>query len=180
MFLFPGIRARELCAASARSVKEAEEGKENAITGELSVEAVAAHTAQTSGQTGLSGTASAIGLQSAIKESRRATNFVGAKGSQVSKNQQAAQPSPPASPPTAEQPPRRLSVSASVAGEDGMYSCILPEDLLVEILAERMQVSCLRTPKYSANDVTISLLRRRTGTRLFHIWKLGRRLYHIW
>jgi hydrocephalus-inducing protein len=33
-----------------------------------------------------------------------------------------------------------LSVSASVAGEDGMYSCVLPEDLLVEILAERMQV----------------------------------------
>ena len=123
-------------------MKEAEEGKENTVTGELSVEAVAAHTAQTSAQAGLSGTASAIGVQSTIKESRRATNFFGPKGSQVSKNQQPAQPSPPASPPIAEQPPRRLSVSASVAGEDGMYSCILPEDLLVEILAERMQVCC--------------------------------------
>lgn len=110
------------------------------MAGALSVEAVAAHTAQTSGQAGLPGTASAIGVQSTVKESRRATNVFGPKGSQVSKNQQAAQPSPPASPPSADQPPRRLSVSASVAGEDGMYSCVLPEDLLVEILAERMQV----------------------------------------
>ena len=135
-----GIRARELCAASAKSVIEAGEGRENAVAGALSVEAVAAHTAQTSGQVGLSGTASAIGVQSTVKESRRATNMFGPKGSQVSKNQQPAQPTPPASPPSADYPPRRLSVSASVAGEDGMYSCVLPEDLLVEILAERMQV----------------------------------------
>lgn len=139
-FLYPGIRARELCAASAKSVKEAEEGKDNTLSGALSVEAVAAHTAQTSGQVGLAGTASAIGVQSSIKESRRATNFFGPKGSQVSKNQQPAQPSPPSSPQVSEHLPRRLSVSASVAGDDGMYSCILPEDLLVEILAERMQV----------------------------------------
>lgn len=144
-FLSPGIRARELCAASAKSVKEAEEGKENTVTGALSVEAVAAHTAQTSGQAGLPGTASAIGVQGSVKESRRATNYFGPKGSQVSKNQQQVQPSPPASPQSAEQPPRRLSVSASVAGEDGMYSCILPEDLMVEILAERLQVCCFRT-----------------------------------
>lgn len=32
-------------------------------------------------------------------------------------------------------------MSASVAGEDGLYSCVLPEDLLVELLAERLQVS---------------------------------------
>ena len=126
-------------------MKEAEEGKENTVTGALSVEAVAAHTAQTSGQAGLPGTASAIGVQGSVKESRRATNYFGPKGSQVSKNQQQVQPSPPASPQSAEQPPRRLSVSASVAGEDGMYSCILPEDLMVEILAERLQVCCFRT-----------------------------------
>lgn len=80
-------------------------------------------------------------MHSTIKESRRATNFFGPKGSQGSKNQQPAQMSPPTSPSIVEQPPRRLSVSASVAGEDGMYSCVLPDDLLVELLAERMQVS---------------------------------------
>ena len=42
--------------------------------------------------------------------------------------------SPPPGAPIA----RRLSVSASVAGEEGLMSCILPEDLLVEILAERL------------------------------------------
>ena len=36
--------------------------------------------------------------------------------------------------------PRRLSVSASVAGEEGLYSCVLPQDLIVEILADRFQV----------------------------------------
>ena len=76
-----GVRAWELCAASAKSVKEAEEGKDSAVTGALSVEAVAAHTAQTSGQTCLAGTASPICVQSAIKEWRRATNFFGPKGS---------------------------------------------------------------------------------------------------
>ena len=45
--------------------------------------------------------------------------------------------SPPPGAPIA----RRLSVSASVAGEEGLMSCILPDELLVEILAERMQVS---------------------------------------
>ena len=39
--------------------------------------------------------------------------------------------------------PRRLSVSASVAGEEGLYSCVLPQDLLVEIIADRFQVSFL-------------------------------------
>ena len=90
-----GVRARELCAASEKSVKEAEEGKDSTVTGALSVEAVAAHTAQISGQTGLAGTASAIGVQSAIKDSRCATNFIAPKGSQVSKNMRTAQPSPP-------------------------------------------------------------------------------------
>lgn len=48
----------------------------------------------------------------------------------------------PSSPPPLAAPiARRLSVSASVAGEEGLMSCVLPEELLVEILAERLQVS---------------------------------------
>ena len=47
-------------------------------------------------------------------------------------------------------PPRKLSVASSVAGESGLYSCHLPEDIMVEILDDRMQVTfdtltiCLR------------------------------------
>lgn len=36
--------------------------------------------------------------------------------------------------------PRRLSVSPSIGGETGLLSCMLPEELLVQILAERLQV----------------------------------------
>lgn len=35
---------------------------------------------------------------------------------------------------------RRLSVSPSVGGETGLMSCVLPDELLVQILAERIQV----------------------------------------
>ena len=58
----------------------------------------------------------------------------------MGKNIPQLQQSPPGTPPQAAPLGRKLSVSASVAGEDGLYSCVLPEDLLVEILAERMQV----------------------------------------
>lgn len=54
-----------------------------------------------------------------------------------SDNQTLMSGSPPPVAPIA----RRLSVSASVAGDEGLMSCLLPEDLLVEILAERLQVS---------------------------------------
>merc|ERR1711879_132153 len=55
----------------------------------------------------------------------------GATGSQV-----------PSSPPPLTAPiARRLSISASVAGEEGFLSCVLPEELLVEILADRLQLN---------------------------------------
>ena len=47
----------------------------------------------------------------------------------------------PSSPPPLAAPiARRLSVSASVAGEEGLFSTVLTEELLVEILADRLQV----------------------------------------
>lgn len=50
----------------------------------------------------------------------------------------------PSSPPPLAAPiARRLSVSASVAGEEGLMSCVLPEDLIVEILSDRLQVSTI-------------------------------------
>ena len=48
----------------------------------------------------------------------------------------------PGSPPPLAAPiARRLSISASVAGETGLMSTVLPEELLVEILNERLMVS---------------------------------------
>ena len=48
----------------------------------------------------------------------------------------------PSSPPPLAAPiARRLSVSASVAGEEGLISCVLPDDLLVDLLVERLMVS---------------------------------------
>lgn len=35
---------------------------------------------------------------------------------------------------------RRLSVSASVGGDTGLVSCVLPEELFTQILADRIQV----------------------------------------
>lgn len=53
----------------------------------------------------------------------------------------------PSSPPPLAAPiARRLSVSASVAGEEGLLSCVLPEDLLLELLAERIQVGTCQIP----------------------------------
>lgn len=41
---------------------------------------------------------------------------------------------------------RRLSVSPSIGGETGLVSCVLPEDLLTQILAERIQVGLCPHP----------------------------------
>jgi len=38
---------------------------------------------------------------------------------------------------------RRLSVDASLAGEDGLMSTILPQDLIISLLAERLLVRIL-------------------------------------
>ncbi|XP_052022456.1 hydrocephalus-inducing protein homolog [Apodemus sylvaticus] len=48
---------------------------------------------------------------------------------------------------------RRLSVSASIGGETGLMSCVLPDDLLVQILAERIQLSdCFRGVVFDGLD----------------------------
>ena len=52
---------------------------------------------------------------------------------------------PSSPPPLAGPVARRLSVDASVTGGEGLLSCVLPEELLVEILADRLQVSNLHS-----------------------------------
>ena len=141
------VRARELCSAAAKAAKEAEAAAlpvaESGTSG-LSVEAVTAHTAQTLTPAGANAGGSVIGAPSLLAKEGRKTSTIGGTrghGTQAAKNLPAVQQSPPATPPPAVPAGRKLSVSASVGGEYGLYSCVLPEDLLVELLAERLQVS---------------------------------------
>lgn len=135
-------RAKELCASAARAAKEAEQTAElqlNQPTVALSVEAVAALGAATGPLVSTAG--SVTGAQSFLGKDRKTSTIAGGpRGGGVGKNIPQLQQSPPGTPPQAAPLGRKLSVSASVAGEDGLYSCLLPEDLLVELLAERFQV----------------------------------------
>lgn len=132
-----------MCAAAARAAKEAEQTAEIQITqptGGLSVEAVTALGAASGPPASTVG--SVTGAQSFLgKDRKTSTIAVGPRGGGAGKNIPQLQQSLPGTPPQAAPLGRRLSVSASVAGEDGLYSCVLPEDLLVELLAERLQVS---------------------------------------
>ena len=48
--------------------------------------------------------------------------------------------SPPSTPPLPPPQPRKLSIVYGPAETAEFYSCILPDDLLVEIIAEKLQV----------------------------------------
>ena len=140
-FIFVAQRAKELCASAARAAKEAEQTAEmqlNQPTIGLSVEAVAALGAASGPAASTAG--SVTGAQSFLGKDRKTSTIAGPRGGGAGKNIPQLQQSPPGTPPQAAPLGRKLSVSASVAGEDGLYSCLLPEDLLVELLAERFQV----------------------------------------
>ncbi|XP_068116429.1 hydrocephalus-inducing protein homolog [Hyperolius riggenbachi] len=146
-----GLKARTLCAKAAldQSLREAEEAGAQAAeapsgqTG-LSMEAVAKHTAE--GGQGAEGKAAA---HSVISRSNRGSQPMG-KGKAESHQMSGAKhhtsdPSQSGSLPLPAPLQRRLSVSASVAGEQGLVSCVLPDDLLVEILSDRLQLNdCFR------------------------------------
>lgn len=52
---------------------------------------------------------------------------------------------------------RRLSVSASIGGETGLMSCVLPEDLFTQILADRIQVyPCLPAQSCTVHTPSLS------------------------
>ena len=69
--------------------------------------------------------------------------------------------SPPPGAPIA----RWLSVSASVAGEEGLMSCILPEELLVEIMAERLQVRKELDICYCETNLVVVCVSRKGGKK---------------
>ncbi|XP_066569678.1 hydrocephalus-inducing protein homolog [Amia ocellicauda] len=146
-----GLKARELCARAAQeqTQRRAEEVAQAAAeaaggvapgTGFLSVEAVTKHTAEGS----LNSEARAV--PQSITSARKVSTVAG-KGKTESSQTQKQQSSEPTvnsqstTVPGLGLPQRRLSVSASVAGELGLLSCVLPEELLVDILTERLQLN---------------------------------------
>ncbi|XP_025031662.1 hydrocephalus-inducing protein-like, partial [Python bivittatus] len=161
-----GLRARELCirAALEQAQRENEDGGTEgppALTlgNRLSTEALAKHTSEGSQHSSESKT----GPLSTVSRGYRGS-MAAAKGKpeshlsqkqqqqqqQHQQQQQQQQPDQPGSQVPSSPIPsapiqRRLSVSASGAGDYGLMSCVLPDELLVEILSERMQLSdCYR------------------------------------
>ncbi|XP_069073573.1 hydrocephalus-inducing protein homolog [Pleurodeles waltl] len=145
-----GLKARELCirAALEQAQREADEKASQAQetvtgqpvqTGALSIEAVAKHTAE-----GNQMSEPKTGPQSLISKGARGSldRRGGKSESHIAQKQHTSDHSQTTvNLYLGATIQRRLSVSASVAGESGLMSCMLPDDLLVEILTERMQLS---------------------------------------
>ncbi|KTG35348.1 hypothetical protein cypCar_00023228 [Cyprinus carpio] len=128
------LRAREQCAkvAVVHAQKDVDEAAADMMAtvgqgaGVLSVEAVAKHTAEGS-------LPSDPKVPPSSASTRNKTNITG----HSQKNNSSARTASL----TDGQVHRRLSVSASQNEELGLISCLLPDDVLVEILSERLQLS---------------------------------------
>ncbi|KAG2469946.1 HYDIN protein, partial [Polypterus senegalus] len=108
-----GLQARELCAKAAQ--EQAQKKAEEAAT----------HAMDT-----LASQAQGAGFLSVEAVTKHTS-----EGSQASEGKSTSATV------TTMLPQRRLSISVSVAGETGLLSCVLPDDLLIEILAERLQLN---------------------------------------
>ncbi|KAJ8247378.1 hypothetical protein GJAV_G00245700 [Gymnothorax javanicus] len=129
-----GLQARELCsrAAQEHAQRRAEETtqsvREGPAAGVLSVEALAKHTAE--------------GGQGPASGSTRNRNSITAgrkrEGSLPATTSQPAESVALGMSPVVH---RHLSLSASLGDDLGLMTCLLPQDLLVDILSERLQLS---------------------------------------
>ncbi|XP_064315287.1 hydrocephalus-inducing protein homolog [Phalacrocorax carbo] len=146
-----GLRAQELCirAAIEQSHKETEDASQNAdVSLSLQFSTKAKHSPDVS----QSSSGDKVSLQSVSSRGWASTtagkrkmdgntsrsqkqHLMDLTGSQGSSSSHLISPLPciPAQ--------RRLSISGSTGGELGFMSCVLPEDLLVAILSERLQLS---------------------------------------
>ncbi|XP_054856814.1 hydrocephalus-inducing protein homolog [Eublepharis macularius] len=189
-----GLRARELCirAAIELAQRETDETGKQESDGQpvtslgtrLSTEALAKYTSEGSQQS----SESKMGPQSTTSRGYRGSS-VTAKGkseghaSQAQKQQQHPQSDQPGSQiPSSPIPSapiqRRLSISASIAGDSGLMSCVFPEELLVEILSERMQLSdCYRGVVFDGLD---TLFARNVSVALLCLLKAINNRRHIY
>ncbi|XP_033116735.1 hydrocephalus-inducing protein homolog isoform X2 [Anneissia japonica] len=187
----PGQKARELCsqAAKAQLIKEGEGNEAQGMTaaGGLSVEAVTAHAMGTG-----SGSVSVGGAHSVISN-RKTSTISGHKPAHSTqlesyekpgrrdRKQEVDNATQISSSPTPAAPiARRLSVSASVAGEEGLMSCVLPDELLVEILAERLQLNdCHRGIVFDGLETLFSPNQPATASALLKAFNNRKYIYFI-
>ncbi|XP_006746825.1 hydrocephalus-inducing protein homolog, partial [Leptonychotes weddellii] len=168
----PGIRARELCirAAIEQSIKEGEESAQEAASGQtavgqirLSSETLGKLTSESTLVTPEFKPTKTVRGSMMIAKSKTESH---GSGSQKQHHQHASETPQVSSSPLPTGPTQcRLSVSPSVGGETGLMSCVLPEDLLTQILAERIQLSdCFRGVVFDsletlfAQNIAVALL----------------------
>ncbi|KAG8437289.1 hypothetical protein GDO86_008117 [Hymenochirus boettgeri] len=183
-----GIRAKQLCAkASYNPVTHEPEATAMQLTEVigvqpgLSVEALAKHTAD-GGQV----TENKTVPHSVISRTNRGSIAAGKGRSdnqqiQGTKQQLISEPTgsqTESSPFSAGPAQKRLSVSASVGGEFGLMSCVLPDELLQDILSERLQLNdCFRGVVFDGLD---TLFAQNAPTALQSVLKSLNNRRHIY
>ncbi|KAF1661855.1 hypothetical protein FQA23_0006661, partial [Aptenodytes patagonicus] len=183
-----GLRARELCirAAIEQSHKETEDAGQNA---EVSLSLQFSSEAKHSPDVSQSSSGDKVSLQS-VSSRGRASAAAGKRktDSHASQSQKQHLTDPAGSqgsssshliPPLPCIPAQRwLSVSGSTAGELGFMSCVLPEDLLVAILSERLQLSdCYQGVVFDGLE---TLFARNTASALLCLLKAVRNRPYIY
>ncbi|XP_069510876.1 hydrocephalus-inducing protein homolog [Ambystoma mexicanum] len=185
-----GLRAREMCIRAAleqaqrESDDKASQSQETALAqvaqaaAGLSIEAVAKHTAEGSQipevKTGPQSITSRGNRGSIAGRGAKSDTHTGQVQKQHSSDHSQTTVNLYLGGPIA----RRLSVTASVAGESGLMSCILPEELLVEILTERIQLSdCYQGIVFDGLD---TLFARNMSTALHCLLKAINNRQHIY
>ncbi|XP_045149859.1 hydrocephalus-inducing protein homolog [Echinops telfairi] len=177
----PGIRARELCirAAIEQSMREGEEsgqdGSLNPNTGQmrLSYETLGKFTSESTLVTPemIKSTKSMRGSVMITKSKAESHG----SGSQRQHHMHLSETPQVSSSPLPMGPTqRRLSVSTSIGGETGLMSCVLPEELFMQILVERIQLNdCYRGVVFDGLDTLFA--RSATATLLCLLKAIGNR-----
>ncbi|XP_076989079.1 hydrocephalus-inducing protein homolog isoform X4 [Tamandua tetradactyla] len=164
----PGIRARELCirAAIEQSMKEGEESAPEGALNQnvigqirLSNEALGKFASESTLVTPETKTGKSVRGSVLLTKGKAESHSSGSQKQHHLHSSETPQIS--SSPLPLGPTQRRLSVSASIGGETGLMSCVLPEDLLTQILAERIQMSdCYRGVVFDGLDTLFA----RSGT----------------
>ncbi|XP_048648423.1 hydrocephalus-inducing protein homolog isoform X1 [Marmota marmota marmota] len=154
----PGIRARELCirAAIEQSMKEGEDTAQEAAVNQNIL--ATRLSSENSGK--LTSDITLVNPEfKPAKSVRGSLLFPKSKaeshgsGSQKQHHQHQSETPQISYSPLLGPTQRRLSVSASIGGESGLMSCVLPEELLTQILAERIQLNdCFRGVVFDGLD----------------------------
>ncbi|XP_004431871.1 PREDICTED: hydrocephalus-inducing protein homolog [Ceratotherium simum simum] len=181
----PGIRARELCikAAIEQSMKEGEESAQEAALSQNAVGQIRL-SSETLGKFASESTLVTPDIKPA-KTVRGSVLLTKGKaeshgsGSQKQHHQHSSETPQISSSPLPSGPTqRRLSVSASIGGETGLMSCVLPEELFIHILAERIQLSdCYRGVVFDSLE---TLFARNAATALLCLLKAIGNREHIY